>query len=261
LLTDFGLGDVFVGQMQGAILSRFPAARIVDSSHGVPAHDVAVGGFWLRASLRHFPTGTVHVAVVDPGVGTARRPLAAVADDCYFIGPDNGLLATALAAAQHRQVRAIDPAVLRVGTLSTTFHGRDLFAPAAAELACGRVGFPALGPVVEEWTPGVVPMATVRSGRVAGVVLFVDRFGNSISNVTRADLAAAGLIGEASVACGGLRAPLRRTYGDVDRGAPVAVINSFDVVEIGLREDNAALRHRIEPGQSFLVASGSASRG
>lgn len=188
LLTDFGTADSFVAAMKGVILSRDPRIAIVDITHEVPPQDAETAGFVLSTVYRDFPPGTVHLAVVDPGVGSARPAIAASAGGWYFVGPDNGLLDWSLRREHSPSVRAISapPAHREAG--SQTFHGRDLFAPVAAALAGGD-SFDATGPSVADWVraPAVEPRP-LEGGGVVGVILHIDRFGNGITSFTRGDL-------------------------------------------------------------------------
>ena len=181
LTTDFGLSDHFAGTMKGVILGIAPRARIVDISHQVTPYDVAEGGFVLAQAYRHFPRGTVHVAVVDPGVGTSRRPILVEAAGQYFVAPDNGLLTPIYSREKHR-VRHVTAAKYFLKRVSHTFHGRDVFAPVAAHLARG-VRPAAFGKTVEDFMrlPFEKPVRTARRGWT-GVVLKADGFGNLITN-------------------------------------------------------------------------------
>lgn len=239
LTTDFGLAQPFVGVMKGRIFSRFPAARIVDLTHGVLAHWPAEAGFWLARSFSDFPTGTVHVAVVDPGVGTMREVAIVVAAGHCFLAPDNGLLAPIVDAVADARCWALDPSLL--GSLgihrpSATFHGRDIFAPLAALLAAGQIAPQALGRPLASLVPAWVDPAVVGSESISGLVMTVDHFGNLITNIEAAGLA--GWI-EPHVYAGSQVLPLRRTYGDVLPGQALALVNSFGVVEIAVAERRA----------------------
>lgn len=241
ITTDFGHQGPFVATMKGRILQRLPGAQIVDVTHEVPVYWPAEAGFWLARAYDYFPSGTVHIAVVDPGVGTDRDILVVQADGHVFLAPDNGLLAPTIARAKQASVRRLDvPGVLtRLGlaTPSATFHGRDIFAPVGAELAAGRLAAQALGPLTDDVVPSWVDEPTVAEGQVAGVVITIDHFGNLITNID------AGLIRKFShpqVRTGGHVFPLRRTYGDVRPGDYLALINSFGVVELARAEQSAA---------------------
>lgn len=185
LLTDFGTRDHFAGVLQGAILSVCPAAKIVEITHEVTAFDILEGAFLLAQSWRYFPNGTVHLAVVDPGVGTNRRPMIVEAGGHFFVGPDNGLFSMLYLEEEHTVRHASDERFFR-HPVSATFHGRDVFAPLAGHLACG-VSPAELGSLIDDYMrlPIEKPVRTARRGWT-GAVLKIDRFGNMITNF-RAD--------------------------------------------------------------------------
>lgn len=226
LLTDFGPVDPYVGVMKGALLRAAAKVQIVDVGHAVPPHDIDAGAFHCMALIGRFPTGTVHVAVVDPGVGTDRRLLAVAAHDCYWLAPDNGLLAAVLAGDAATDVRAIDAGHLGLAPESRTFDGRDLLAPVAAWLATGRYGFSALGPRVPDPLPGRDPCAG------APRVVHVDHFGNLVTNLRGGEGAALRIAGRTI--------PLCATYGDVGRGELLAYVGSFGLVEVARNGGSAA---------------------
>ena len=240
LTTDFGQEGPFVAVMKGQILARCAQAKLIDVTHDIPVYWPAEAGFWLSRAYRYFPEGTVHVAVVDPGVGTTRSILIVHADGHVFLAPDNGLLAPVINRAHAPQMFEFDPA--RLGRLSlppasATFHGRDIFAPLAAELAAGRVAPQELGIPVEEVVPDWVDEPAISERRVTGVVITIDHFGNLISNIDAESIRS---FASASVQVGAHRFPLRRTYGDVPPGQYLALINSFGVIEIARAEQSAA---------------------
>lgn len=227
LLSDFGTVDGYVAEMKGVILSRAPDAQVLDVSHDLPAQDVDAGRLALARYWRRFPPGTIHVAVVDPGVGTERAALAVASDGRYLIGPDNGILSPALLFAGARCIALPVPP-----TASATFHGRDVFAPAASELAAGKsletLGAEMTTPVIRRTPePHRLP-----DGAIRGEVIAIDRFGNAITNL----LAMRG----GSVRVGGRTLPIRRTYADTNPGAPLALQGSTGLVEIAIRNGNAA---------------------
>jgi len=241
ITTDFGHQGPFVATMKGMILTRLPTARIIDVTHEVPVYWPAEAGFWLARAYGYFPKGSVHVAVVDPGVGTSREIIAVEADGHAFLAPDNGLLAPiigrASAPAIHRLSVAEARSRFQLPTPSATFHGRDIFAPIAAEIAAGRAQIPELGPVVKDVVPAWVDEPTVTPDQVSGVVITIDHFGNLITNI---DAALIQRFTRPMVRTGGHTFVLRRTYGDVQPGDFLALINSFGVVEIARAEQSAA---------------------
>ena len=256
LTSDFGLRDPFVGVMKGRILSAAPMARVIDLTHEILAHWPAEAGFWLARSYRYFPVGTVHVAVVDPGVGTARDIAMVAAEGHLFLAPDNGLLADVVEQTANAQLWHLGPqgfASLGISKPSATFHGRDIFAPAAAALATHKTSPEALGERVDSLVPGWVDEATTTRDRVSGVVITIDHFGNLITNIAQSSCA--GFV-DPVVHAGKLALPLRRTYGDVTPGDPVALINSFGVIEIAVAERRAADALGLSRGAPITVRDG-----
>lgn len=254
LLTDFGVKDPYVGIMKGALLRRSPKITIVDLCHEIPPQQVAVGAFGLAAAIGRFPDGSVHVGVVDPGVGTNRRMLAASVHGCYWIGPDNGLLGTVLGPAAARpgssvgpavEVRAIDCERLGLALESRTFHGRDVFGPVAAWLAAGRYGFSALGPRVEDPV-----MLTDPVGEGDGRIVYVDGFGNLVTDVTGAAIASV-----RSVFVGEREIPIHATYGEVAEGELLALVGSFGLLEIAQNCGNAARTLGVGRGATIELRS------
>jgi S-adenosylmethionine hydrolase len=235
LLTDFGTRDPFVGVMKGVILGRCPAARIVDLTHAIAPQDVVEGAFWLERSVRWFPDGTVFVAVVDPGVGGARRGVAIEAGGHRFVGPDNGLFA-ALATVDSA-CHSIDVKRCGLDAPSATFHGRDVFAPIGAEIASGRLAVSEVGPRVTELVSLARPTPEEASGEVHGVIVTVDHFGNLISNI---EVEMVRAIRDPVVTVVGREIPFMRTYSDVEAGRSVALVNAFGAVEVAVRDGSAA---------------------
>jgi S-adenosylmethionine hydrolase len=241
LTTDFGLREPFVGIMKGVMLAHAAHLRFIDMAHDVSAFQPVEAGFWLAGALRYFPAGTVHVAVVDPGVGTPRALLVALANEQAVLAPDNGLLAPLANRRKIDRIIRIDPSRLvqfGVSDVSATFHGRDVFAPLAAALAAGRCAPADLGSEVDTidqsgW-PAILPRA---DGGVSGVIVAVDRFGNLISNIEAATVVA---LANPTIQIAGLRLPLRRTYGDSAAGEYLGLINSFEVLEVARSRGSAA---------------------
>lgn len=241
ITTDFGHQGPFVATMKGRILSRLPDAKIIDVTHEVPVYWPAEAGFWLARAYSYFPPGSVHVAVVDPGVGTKRDIIAVAADGHAFLAPDNGLLAPIVARVKSATIHQLEPELVaskfNLPTPSATFHGRDIFAPIAAEMAAGRAGLEDLGPKTTDIVPSWVDDPTVSQDQVAGVIITMDHFGNLITNI---DAELIRSFHHPLVRTGGHSFPLRRTYGDVRPGEFLALINSFGVVEIARAEQSAA---------------------
>jgi S-adenosyl-L-methionine hydrolase (adenosine-forming) len=253
ITTDFGHQGPFVGVMKGRMLTRFPAARIVDLTHEIVVHWPAEAGFWLARAFVFFPSGTVHVAVVDPGVGTSRDIIVASAGGHLFVAPDNGLLAPVASRNRDAQLVRLTPAGLgRIGVShpSATFHGRDIFAPVAAELAAGRCGPADLGEAVDTLVPSWVEDPSVETTSVSGVVITIDHFGNLITNI---DAALLERFRMPLVHAGNHAFPLLRTYGDTRPGEYLALINSFGVLEIARAEHSAAEGLGLSRGAPVIV--------
>ena len=239
LTTDFGLSDHYVGAMKGVILSICPAARIVDISHGVSAFEIAEAAFVLSQAYRYFPRGTVHVAVVDPGVGTSRRPILGQAAGQYFIAPDNGVLSMIYAREAHK-VRAITSERYFLKPVSSTFHGRDIFSPTAAHLASG-IKPARFGKLIEDYLRVSFdkPERTARRAWT-GVILKVDRFGNIITNFPVRDFpdldkrAFEMAVGPQRVSV------LARNYAECPPGALFLIVGSSGFYEISVSQASAA---------------------
>lgn len=230
LLTDFGDADSYVGEVRGVLLSQVHGVALADITHQVPPGDMRAAQYILARAWHRFPQGTVHLAVVDPGVGTARRALAAQAAGHFFVAPDNGLLSF-LGPEAH-----IVSLLVAAGA-APTFHARDVFAPAAAQLALGAP-LSRLGQPISD--PCRVPLPVPRHDGAAlvGEVIYVDRFGTLISNI-RGDQVEPGV----RIKVGGVEiGTLARTFGDVPRGALVAFVGSAGTVEIAVRDGSAARR-------------------
>lgn len=251
LLTDFGPGSVYVGQMHAVLARRAPAARVLDLAHDCPPGNVAAAAYILHRSWRHVPDGAVHIAVVDPGVGSGRAILAARAHGQVFIAPDNGLLGGVLADAVDAEVRRIDNAALYRDVVSKTFHGRDVMAPVAAFLAAGG-SFAEVGPEVE---PSVaLPRPAVDGDGIEGAVLIVDRFGNLITNVPRAMLDAFSSPERVRVRVGAaFLEGLMQTFSDVPRGIALIYVGSGDHLEIAVNGGRAADLLRLDVGSPVRV--------
>lgn len=243
LLTDFGTADGYVGEMKGVLFAAAPSAQVVDITHDVAAHDVEGARLALARYWRRFPEGTVHVAVVDPGVGSDRAALAIASGGRFLVGPDNGILSPALLVRGARAVRLPVPS-----NASPTFHGRDVFAPAAAQLATGAsvdsLGEPIADPIIHR-TPEPHRNA---SGDIVGQVIAIDRFGNAITNLLAGQRA-----GDVVVA--GQVLPQRRTYSDLRDGEPGAVVGSAGLIEIVVREGSAADTLELRRGSAVTLRS------
>jgi S-adenosylmethionine hydrolase len=250
LTTDFGTRDAYVAAMKGAILGIARTVQLVDVTHEVAPHDVAEGAFALEAVAPYFPPGTVHVGVVDPGVGTARRGLAVVAAGQVFVGPDNGLFTPFLGGSDWAAFELVAPEY-RLRAVSPTFHGRDIFAPAAGHVAAG-VDPSRLGPRVPDPVRLAWPASRRTAKGVAGVVVHVDRFGNLITSIPATALA--GLGAGAVVAIAGRRLPLVSAYGELTRGGAGALVGGSGRIEIAVREGSAARLFRAGRGTRVVLS-------
>jgi S-adenosylmethionine hydrolase len=256
ITTDFGHKGPFVAVMRGVIISRFPEAVVIDLAHDIPAQWPPEAGFWVSRSYQYFPQGTVHLAIVDPGVGTERDILIVEYDRHYFMAPDNGLLGHMLDAADEVSVFKLDLDALKrldITTPSMTFHGRDIFAPVAAELAAGRTTPVAIAKATCEWVPAWLDEPDVMPGKVSGVVVTVDAFGNLISNID-AELIERFKHPVAHVA--GHDIEMQTTYGRAKPGDYLALINSFGVLEVAKAESSAAEGLGIERGAPITITDG-----
>jgi S-adenosyl-L-methionine hydrolase (adenosine-forming) len=234
LLTDFGTRDGYVAAMRGIIAALAPNAVVDDASHDIPPGDVRAAAFALSRYWKRYPNGTVHVVVVDPGVGSQRRALAINADDRFLVGPDNGVLSQVIRAASYCRIVHITRAEFLPDEVSATFHGRDIFAPVAAQLARGGQ-IDSLGPTVSDPVMLELPMAVASERRVRGEIVYVDRFGNLISNIP-----AVLLIDGLEVKLEGHSVgTVRRTYSEANSGDPLAIVNSDGVLEIAVRDGRA----------------------
>jgi S-adenosylmethionine hydrolase len=264
IITDFGYRDHYAGVMKGVIASIAAGAPVIDVTHGIPAQSMIAGAIALRESWRYFPRRTVFLAVVDPGVGTARAPIAIeTRTGARFVGPDNGLLWLAANQAGIKRVVKLTSPRHRLTHVSATFHGRDIFAPAAAYLWRGTP-ISALGPAMS--ASSIVQLELSRpidsAREVRGEIIYVDGFGNLVSNIDRqtADQFATRFRHKSlSVRIKGSAAMrLFDAYGDARKGAPLATFGSFGLLEVAIRDGNAAAHFGAGPGtQVSLFAAAS----
>jgi S-adenosylmethionine hydrolase len=252
LLTDFGLQDPFVGVMKGVLLGAHPGLRVIDLSHGIPPGAVTTGAFWLERSYRYFPAGSVHCAVVDPGVGSARAAVVVAAERHFFVGPDNGLLAEVTLHAPHVEVREINLARHGLLNASSTFHGRDVFAVIAGRLAAGALHFPDVGAITHLKVPSPIPGVVTEADGFVGNVLTSDHFGNLITSLRASEVLPA--TGAAfHVVFAGQRLRCVRTFADADPGELVALVGSFGAIELAVRDGSALERLQPVPGASLKL--------
>ena len=256
LTTDFGARDAYVAAMKGVLLTLCPSATLVDITHEIPPQDIHEAAYVLRHACRWFPPGTVHLVVVDPGVGGARRPIALRTDRHTFVGPDNGLLSRA--CARENTVEAVHIADPRYALpeISRTFHGRDRFAPAAAHLANG-LPLSALGPALADWVqlPDLRP--AIAGDTLTGSVIHLDRFGNAVTNLLELDFRA--FIGASpfEIAVRSVRlTALADSYDAVPPGAPLAIFGSGGELEIAVNSGDARAALGTQRGDPVRITKG-----
>lgn len=250
LLTDFGIKDYFVASMKGVILTINPDARLIDISHGISSHQIAEAAYCLHACYRTFPEGAVHVVVVDPGVGGARRPILVTTSRYVFVAPDNGVLTPVFAEEQDVEIRHLENRRYQLDSPGGTFHGRDLFAPAAAWLTKGETpssfGRLISDPIRLNW-----PQPAVAERRIIGEVVYIDCFGNLISNI------AVGQCHMMKPGCARIQVGAHAignivaSYSDGAADVPHALINSNGMLEIFLKERSA--RDCMQAGVGTIV--------
>jgi len=254
LLTDFGTQDAFVGIMKGVILNINPAVSLVDLSHGVPPQDIVAGALMLCSAAAFFPPGTIHVAVVDPGVGSARHALLIETREAFFIGPDNGILSLAAPAETVVRIIQLTNAEYFLEKRSHTFHGRDIFAPIAAHLSLGKAP-ERFGPAVPTMERLTLPKVEYHETGLSGSVISIDHFGNLITNITEADLQPFSkenlLVSINTMRIQGVVA----SYAAVETGAPAALINSWGRLEIAVRNGSAAQHCGVLAGHPVHLTS------
>ena len=264
LLTDLGLRDAYVGMMKGVIAGIAPEARVIDLSHQIPLGDVREGAFDLFVSYRYFPAGTIFCCVIDPGVGSQRRAVALeiASDDSgpytyTFVGPDNGLFTGVMLGVERSSAVSLENPEYQLADVSTTFHGRDIFAPAAAHLAAG-LDKDQLGPAVYSETLAQLPWSEPRRKEVDGAVgweadpLHADRFGNLVTNLHRSLLEPE--VSQWYVKLGDINiGPLRRTFADVRPGRPLAYVGSSGLLELAVRDGSARALLNIGPDSVISV--------
>jgi S-adenosylmethionine hydrolase len=253
LLTDFGTTDTYVAQMKGVMLSVDPSLRLVDLTHAIPPQDILEGAFQLASAIDAFPTNTVHLAVVDPGVGSQRRAIAVRTNSGTLVGPDNGLFTFAYESRIEMIRELRNERIMRLPA-TTTFHGRDIFAPFAAAIAGGALDWDDVGPDVDPATLVRLDLApsVYQDAMIRGSIVSIDRFGNCLTLI-RLDRLPAG-VAVVSVESGEFRASrLSRTYSDVSPGSPVALVGSFGTLELSERDGNAAARWSLKRGDAVVI--------
>jgi S-adenosylmethionine hydrolase len=248
LLSDFGTRDHYAGTMKGVMLGICPDATLIDITHDVPAHDLIDGALQLAAACRFFPSGTIFLVVVDPGVGSARRGIAAEAGDYRFVAPDNGVLTAVFRDTPPKRLVELTERRYARPTVSRTFEGRDRFAPAAAWLAKG-IQLTALGRPVTDYQRLDIPLPTVTSDAVHGTVLRIDRFGNLVTNIDRRTFESVARSAGVQVTVEG-RAVGRivATYAEIQGQEICALFGSTDHLELAANSASAAEMLRVQRG-------------
>ncbi|RZM82316.1 SAM hydrolase/SAM-dependent halogenase family protein [Leptolyngbya iicbica] len=257
LLTDFGDRDGYVGVMKGIIAGICPAAALIDLSHNIPPQNLAAARFTLLNAYPFFPAGTVHLVVVDPGVGTARRAIALQTPQGTFVGPDNGVLSGVFDSLPMADINAVEltkPEYWRSPQPSQTFHGRDIFAPAAAHLAAG-VAITELGKKLDPQTLMriAIPQPKISTEQIIGSVQHIDHFGNLITTIPATAIADRHWV----MQVGSVEIPVGQAYGEVEIGHAIALVGSHGWVEIALNSSSAQARLRLAIGDEVrLIAKG-----
>lgn len=256
LLSDFGLTDPYVAEMKGVILNADPHLNIVDVSHGIERQNIAMGSFILETALPYFPPGSIHVAVVDPGVGSERMPLVVDCNRGILVGPDNGLLVRASERLGFKGAYQIDSRRFRGETISSTFHGRDIFARTAANIATGLKPN-AVGSKVKRLVRLDIPTASVARDAANCSVLYVDSFGNVILNLTHNDVAKLRLHSGDRITIRtpkrGARGLVAKTYSDIPHSRLAMIQGSQGYLEIAMREDSAAAKLGLRPLDHVVI--------
>jgi S-adenosylmethionine hydrolase len=253
LLTDFGTKDHYVASMKGAILTINPRCTLIDITHHVSRHDIKEGAFLLANAYSPFPKGTIHLSVVDPGVGGPRKPILIVTKNYFFVGPDNGLFTLVLKKEKVRKVVALINPKFSLSQISPTFHGRDLFAPAAAYLSLG-VKPEAFGPKLDSWVELDFGKPRISGGKLLGEILHIDDFGNLINNINEEQLFHfvkdrffVIRIGKRNIK------GLKKGYWEGKRNEPMALIGSGGLLEISVKDGNAEKMLGVRKGDRVTI--------
>jgi S-adenosylmethionine hydrolase len=262
LLTDFGTRDAFVAGMKGMILKTNPQAQLVDITHEIAPQDIWEGAFTLQNAYAQFPKGTIHLAVVDPGVGGGRRPIIVVTESYYFVGPDNGLFSLIYQEAERLRVHHITAAHYFSHTTSATFHGKDVFGPVAGWLTKG-IPSGHFGDEITDFVKLNVPTAKRTDRTIEGHVVHIDRFGNLITNISAKELQPllpeGGATSAVTITVAGKEIKgIRKFYAEAAPGTPAAIINSSNLVEIFLFRQNARTALGLKRGEAVRLAVGAA---
>jgi S-adenosylmethionine hydrolase len=251
LTSDFGLKDTYVAEMKGVILSINSKTTIVDITHGIEKFDIRTGAFILASVVPYFPKGTVHIVVVDPGVGTNRRSILVESKQGFFVGPDNGVLMLAAQKLGIEHTFELNNPKFMLPKISSTFHGRDVFAPAATYLDMGMKPSE-FGPEISDAiNPEFVKVEKI-NGSFTGEVLYIDGFGNIITNITQKEVAGAKSV-KVKFPNFSLALSFKKTYSEAKFQEPIALFGSHGFLEIALNQDNAAEEFHVTGGDKIQV--------
>jgi len=254
LTTDFGLKDPYVAEMKAVILSTCPNAIVVDITHEIAKFNIRMGAYVLASAVPYFPEGAIHVAVVDPGVGTRRRPIVIQTRQGFFVGPDNGLLVLAAEKQGIERIHELTNLRLMLPKVSHTFHGRDIFAPAAAHLVNGMKP-EEFGPEIRKVVQPEFAKVTKRNGVLVGEVLHVDGFGNIITNINEKEVAQSRVKSEINVELASCKLKLKfcKAYGETEPQEHLALIGSHGFLEISVNQGNAAEKFKTKSGDKIKL--------
>jgi S-adenosylmethionine hydrolase len=255
LLTDFGTKDYYVASMKGVILNINPWCLLIDITHQVSSHNIREGAFILASAYSFFPEGTIHLSVVDPGVGGVRKPILLVTQNYYFVGPDNGLFTMIAQKERVKQIIVLDKLKYHLSKVSATFHGRDIFAPVAAHLSLG-IKPRAFGYTIDSLEGLGFERPVVKEGKLLGEILHIDTFGNLVSNID------AGILfrfteGRPLVIRAGRKIirGLKRGYWEGKKDEPIALLGSGGFLEISVREGNAQKILKMNRGDPIEIST------
>lgn len=256
LTTDFGTRDHYAGALRGAILTVNPRAVIADITHEIPAFDIAGGAYVLGTACGVFPPGTIHVAVVDPGVGSARHPVLIQTERFIFVGPDNGLFSLVARMERIVSMRRLENGGFFRESVSATFHGRDIFGPVAGHLSLG-VGVPEFGPEMSGLVTLDLFKTAAKAKSIASHIIHIDHYGNAVTGITRGDFERLGRGSETvrlKIGTLAIRG-LSRTYADGPRGRPMMLFGSSGFLEVALNQGAIARQRRLRVGQKVVLLS------
>jgi S-adenosylmethionine hydrolase len=274
LLTDFGTSDTYVGVMKAVISRICPGVGFIDLTHEIPPQNIQRGAFTLLKNYRYFAAGTIFLVVVDPGVGSTRKAIAAQAGDYFFVGPDNGVLSYVLSEIEHPAIVELSNTDYRLHPVSNTFHGRDIFAPAAAHLAAG-IPLHQFGPALEHITQQGLPSLQINGSQITGHVITTDHFGNLVTSISKLTWVAANQLelhpsldkpfatpltfsaDQVTVTIGDQNVTgIRHSYSEAPKGELVALVESSGYLEIALNQGSAALQLNLAPNAQIILQIG-----